>query len=110
MLTVVLLLLLPAVLALSVYRLVQLPRDLCARRATINLRRKPLWVLTLGAAYSALAGQTGFVLFTATRAAWAPPKTMAEFLAAASGAAVYPLVYLAFEWVLYYSVRMADPK
>ena len=110
MLTAVLLLLLPAVLAMSVYRLIHLPRDLCTCQARINSRRKLLCGLVFGVAYSALAAQTGLILFTAARAAWALPKTMDEIFAAASVAAVYPLVYLGFEWILYYSVKMAERK
>ena len=105
MLTVVLLFLLPAVLVMSVYRLVQLPRDLRARRTRFNSRPTTLCALGFASVYCALAAYTALVLFTAARAIWMPPKTMDEILAAAFVGAAYPLVYLGFEWVLYYCVK-----
>ena len=64
MLTVVLLLL-PAVFSLSVFRLYQLPRDLRARAVRLNPRNKSLATLGFGIIYAVLAGDTFFVLFTA---------------------------------------------
>ena len=89
MLTAVLLLLLPAVLSLSVYRLYQLPRA---------------FALALGFIYAVSAAYTAFVLFTAVRAIWTPPRTIQEFFSIAYVGAAYPFVCLAFEWVLYYAV------
>jgi hypothetical protein len=105
MLTAVLLLLLPAVLGMSVMRVLQLPRDLWVGRAVINPRRKALCVLAFGALYCALAIYTILVLCAVVRAVWTPPRTIHDLLAAAFVAVAYPLVYLAFEWVLYYSVK-----
>ena len=105
MLTVVLLLLLPAVFSLSVFRLYQLPRDLRARAVRLNPRNKPLATLGFGIIYAVLAGYTFFVLFTAARAVWSPPKTIQELFSIAYVGAAYPLVCLAFEWILYYTVK-----
>ncbi len=105
MLTVVLLLMLPAVLGMSAFRLVQLPRDLRSRRASINPRRRLLCALAFGVVYIALAAYTILVLFAAARALWTPPVTIHDLWAAATVGVGYPFVYLAFEWVLYYSVK-----
>jgi hypothetical protein len=108
MLTAVALLMLPVVLGLSVMRLVRLPRDLWAGRAMINPRRRLLCALGFGVLYCALAIYTLVVLLAAARALWAPPRTIHEVFAVAVVAVAYPLVYLAFEWVLYYSVKPAS--
>lgn len=105
MLTIVLLLLLPAVLGMSVMRLVQLPRDLWARRARLNSRRRRLCALAFGVVYCALAAYTTLILFAALRAVWVPPETIHDLFAAAAVGAGYLFVYLAFEWVVYYSVK-----
>jgi len=99
-------LLLPAVLGMSVMRLVQLPRDLWAGRAMINPRRRPLRALAFGVLCCALATHTILVLCAVARAVWTPPRTIHELFAAAFVTVAYPLVYLAFEWVLYYSVKL----
>jgi len=105
MLTVVLLLMLPAVLGMSAVRLVQLPRDLRSRRANIHPRRRLLCVLAFGVVYIALAAYTILVLLVAARMVWTPPETIHDLWAVATVGAGYPFVYLAFEWVLYYSVK-----
>lgn len=105
MLTIVLLLVLPAVLGMSAWRLVQVPRDLLAHRRRVNARRSLLCALAFGVMYRALAVYTILVLITAARALWMPPQTVHELFAVAYVGAAYPLVYLGFEWVLYYSVK-----
>jgi hypothetical protein len=105
MLTVVLLLMLPVLLCLSVFRLLQLPRDLRARRASINPRRRLSSTLAFGVVYIALAAYTVLVLLAMASAFWTPPETIHDLWAAATVGAGYPFVYLAFEWVLYYSVK-----
>jgi len=107
MLSAILLLMLPAVLGMSAMRLVQLPRDLWARRATINPRRRRRCALAFGVVYCALAAYTILILIAALRAVWAPPETIHDLFAAAAVGAGYPFVYLAFEWVVYYSVKSA---
>lgn len=104
MVTAVLLLLLPAVFSLSVFRLYQLPRDLRAGAIRVNPRNKLLAALVFGIIYAVLAAYTVFVLFTAARAIWTPPNTIQELLSIAYVGAAYPLVCLAFEWILYYTV------
>ena len=54
---------------------------------------------------SALAICTGLILLAAARLLRTPPRTIHDLFAAALFAVAYPLVYLAFEWVLYYSVK-----
>ena len=105
MLTLVLLLMLPAVLGMSVMRVVTLPRDLWVGRARINPRRRLLCALAFGVVYCALAIYTIVVLLAVARSLWTPPKTIQDLFAVAFVAVAYPLVYLAFEWVLYYSVK-----
>ena len=74
MLTIVMLLLLPAVLGLSIFRLVQVPRDLLAGRRRIPRRSA---ALVLGIVWSALACHTGLILYTAAKAIASPPTTPA---------------------------------
>lgn len=105
MLTVVLILMLPALLCMAAFRLLQLPQDLRARRASINPRRRLLCALAFGVVYIALAAYTVLVLLNVARALWTPPETIHDLWAAASVGVGYPFVYLAFEWVLYYSVK-----
>ena len=105
MLSAVLLLMLPAVLGMSVIRLVQLPQDLWAGRASINSRRRLLCALAFGVMYCGLATYTVLILLAAARLLRTPPRTIHDFFAAAFVAVAYPLVYLAFEWVLYHSVK-----
>ena len=104
MVTAVLLLLLPAVFSLSVYRLYQLPRALRVGAIRVNPRHRLLAALALGFIYAVSAAYTAFVLFTAVRAIWTPPRTIQEFFSIAYVGAAYPFVCLAFEWVLYYAV------
>jgi hypothetical protein len=105
MLTVVLLLLLPVVLGMSLMRVFLLPRDLWTGRARINPRRKALCAFAFGIMYCALAIYTVLVLCALARAFWTPPRTIYDFFAAAFVALAYPPMYVAFEWVLYYSVK-----
>jgi hypothetical protein len=81
MLTAVLLLMLPAVLGMSVMRVVQLPRDLWAGRARINPRRRLLCAFAFGVLYCALALYTTLVLRAAARALWTPPRTIQDLFA-----------------------------
>lgn len=106
MLTVVMLLLLPTVLCLSIFRLVQVPRDLLAGRRRIA--RRPS-VLVLGIVWSALACHTSLILYTAARAIASPPTTLHALFSIASMAVAYPFVYLAFEWIIYYIIEPAAP-
>ena len=105
MVTAVLLLLLPAVLSLSVFRLYQLPRDLRAKTVRLTSRNKLMSALVFGIIYAVLAAYTVFVVFTAARAIWSPPKTIQEFFSLAYIGAAYPLVCLGFEWILFYTVK-----
>lgn len=108
MLTVVSLLLLPFVLGMSVYRAYQLPQSLISGARRLNPRHPLAAAAALGVMYVALVVYTAFVLHTALRAAWSPPQTAQELLAVAVVGVGYPFVYLAFEWVRFYSVR-PDP-
>ena len=105
MLTVVTLLLLPAVLGMAIFRICQLPRGLFSRRQHIRPRKPLIAALGLGLSYSALLVYTVFVLNTAARAVWTPPKTIQELFGVASVGVAYPFVYLAFEWLLHYCIK-----
>ena len=108
MLTAVMLLLLPAVLGMSIFRIVQIPQGLLSRRLRINPRALCVAALGFGITYCALLGCTILVLYTAAKAMMSPPRTIQELLSVASVAAAYPFVYLAFEWVLYHSVKPTE--
>jgi hypothetical protein len=105
MLTVVALLLLPFVFGMSVYRAYHLPQVLLSRAQRLNLKHPLVAAIALGATYVALVGYTVFVLYTAARMVLSPPKTIQELFSVAAVCVAYPLVYLVFEWVLFYSVR-----
>lgn len=105
MLTVVALLLLPFVLGMSVYRACQLPQSLLSRTQRLNLKHPLVAATALAATYIALLVYTVFVLYTAARMVVSPPETIQELFAIAALGVGYPFVYLAFEWVLFYSVQ-----
>ncbi|MBI5258078.1 MAG: hypothetical protein HY855_16365 [Burkholderiales bacterium] len=104
MFTVVALLFFPVVLAVSLWRLYQLPRDLLARTRWLNPRHRLAASMASGVIYLALAAYTALLLFTLAKALASPPRTLAEALQTASMVAGYPLVYLAYEWVCYYAI------
>ena len=105
MLTIVALTFLPVVLSMSIYRIYQVPRGLLFGRLRICPRKPLIAALGLGVTYCALVVYTVFVLYTAARAFWTPPKTIHELISVASVGVAYPFVYLAFEWLLYYCIK-----
>lgn len=107
MITVVALLFLPVVLIMSIYRLVQLPRDMLAFKKWINPNHRLVAGFAAGAAYIALGGYTVIILVGFFRALIHAPKTMDELLTAGSVLVGYPFVYLAYEWVYHYAL---DPR
>ena len=94
---VLLLLLLPWVLVMCLYRLVQVPRDLLARR--------PLAATALVLAYSLAAVCTARVLWVLAKAIGDPPTMLAEVFDIGRTLVALPLVYLCFEWTLYHCVK-----
>jgi hypothetical protein len=105
MITAVALLFFPIVLAMSLFRLYQLPRDLLARTHGLHPRHKLAACLASGTTYLALAAYTALLLNTLVRTLASPPQTLAEVLQAASVVVGYPFVYLAYAWVYYYAIR-----
>ena len=104
MITAVALLFFPVVLALSLFRLYQLPRDLLARTRRLHPQHKLAASLASGTTYLALAGYSALLLYTLFRSLASPPQTLSELLQAASVVVGYPLVYLAYEWIYYYAI------
>jgi hypothetical protein len=107
MLTLVLLLFLPAVLALSLYRLVQLPRDLIAGRKWLNPKRRATSACASLLVYGALGAYTACVLAALAGLILRVPRGLDAILSAASLLAGYPFIYLAYGWVCHYAF---DPR
>ena len=105
MITWVLLLLLPWVLVMCLYRLVQIPRDLLARRLRLQPRRPLLAATALVIAYSLAAVCTARVLWVLVRAIGYPPTMLAEVFDIGRTLLALPLGYLCFEWTLYHCVK-----
>lgn len=104
MITVVALLFFPVVLAISLYRLYQLPRDLIARTRWLHPQHKWAAGLASGFTYLALAGYTTLLLYTLARVFASPPQTLEDGLKTAAVFGGYPLACLAFEWVYFYAI------
>ena len=107
MITVVALLFFPFVLAMSVYRLYQLPRDLWAGRKWFNRGHRALAVLASSTTYLTLGLYTAALLVTLVGMLSRLPETIGEAISAASILIGYPLVYLVYEWVCHYAL---DPR
>lgn len=104
MITVVALLFMPAVFAMSLFRLYQLPRDLLAGTRWLHPRHRLAAGLAAAATYLALAAYTAALMYTLARVIAAPPRTVEQALRTASVVVGYPLVYLAYEWICFYAI------
>jgi hypothetical protein len=107
MITVVALLFFPFVLAMSVYRLYQLPRDILAGRKWFNRGHRAVAVLASSTTYVTLGLYTATLLVTLVGLLSRLPETIGEAIAAASMLIGYPFVYLVYEWVYHYAL---DPR
>jgi hypothetical protein len=107
MITVVALLFFPVVLAMSVYRLYQLPRDILAGTKWFNRGHRAVAVLASSTTYVTLGLYTAILLVTLVGVLSRLPETIGEAIAAASMLIGYPLVYLVYEWVYHYAL---DPR
>ena len=105
MLTVVMLLFLPAVLAMSIWRAYALPHGLVTRRLRFNPKHPVAARTAVALVYVALFVNTLAVVHAAVSIVWRSISSFDALIARLLPAAVYPLVYLAFEWVLYYAVK-----
>ncbi len=110
MLTIVTLLLLPAVLCMSIFRVCQLPRAYLSGGLKLNPRRPRTAAVGLAAMYCALTVYTGFVLWTAGHTLWNPPKMLEELFSVAAVGIAYPFVWLVFEWVLFHGIERSVRK
>ena len=105
MLTVVALLLFPAILAMSMYRLYQFPRDMFAGRKWLNPKRRLVSAAACAVTYGALAAYTAHLLYVLARVFAFPPRAIDELFDAAFTLAGYPFVYLAYEWFNFYAAH-----
>lgn len=105
MFSVVLLLMLPVILGMSAFRLYDLPRELVAGRMQFNPARRNLASAAFLFVYVMLTGYTLAVVYVLGSAIAQPPRVFQELFPRVYVPALYPLVYLGFEWVLYYSVK-----
>ena len=105
MLTVVAVLLLPTVFGISVFRLCKIPLTLWKHEAKFNQRFFVIAVLAFTFAYILLLSYTAIIIYTFTRAIISPPRTIYNVFSIAKVTAGYPLIYLRFEWILYYSLK-----
>ncbi len=110
MLTIVTLLLLPAVLCMSIFRVVQLAQILFSGGLKLNPRRPGIAAVALAASYGALTGYTALVLYTAGRTILNPPKTLEALFSVAAVGIAYPVVWLVFEWVLFHSIERGERR
>ena len=110
MLTIVSLLLLPAVFCMSIFRVFQLPQTFLSGGLKLNPFRPRIAALGLGAMYCALTVYTALVLYTAGRTIWNPPKTLEELFSVAAVGIAYPFLWLVFEWVLFHSIARSARK
>ena len=107
MITLVALLFFPIILAMSLYRLFQLPRDILARKKWLNPNHSVVAALAASATYIALSLYTVTILVGLVGVLIRVPNTIGEIFAAASVLVGYPLVYLIYEWVYHYAL---DPR
>ena len=105
MLTIVTLLLLPAVLCMLIFRVFQLPQSFLSGGLRLHRRRRWTAAAVLALTYCALTAYTVLVLYTAGRTIWYPPKTLEALISAAAVGVAYPFVWLVFEWVLFHSIE-----
>lgn len=110
MLTIVTLLLLPAVLCMSIFRVLQLPQTFLSGGLRLNLRRRRTAAVALAVTYCALTAYTALVLYTVGRSIRVPPETLEALLSAAAVGVAYPFVWLVFEWVLFHSTNRNNRK
>lgn len=107
MLTAVMLLLLPVIFAMSVWRTYTVPRDLVSRRLGFSPKRPMFASITFVLIYCALLVNTLAVVYACSGLVWHPPSSFDEFIPRLFPAAAYPFVYLSFEWTLYHAVKTA---
>ena len=105
MITVVALLFFPAVFAMSVFRLYQLPRHLARRSSWFNPDHRLASAVASATTYLTLAVYTLLLLYTLVKSLVTPPRSLPDVLEAASVVVGYPIIYLVFEWVRFYSIR-----
>ena len=110
MLTIVSLLLLPAVFCMSIFRVFQLPQTFLSGGLKLNPFKPRIAALGLGAMYCALTVYTAFVLYTAGRTIWNPPKTLEQLFSVAAVGIAYPFLWLVFECVLFHSIARSARK
>ncbi len=104
MITAVALLFFPVLLALSLFRLYQLPRDLLARTRWLHPLHPLAAGLASGATYLALAVYTALLLYTLVAAVASPPRSLSDALQLAAVFGGYPFVCLTYEWVYFYAI------
>jgi hypothetical protein len=105
MFSVILILMLPAILSMSVFRLCQLPRELLAGRMQFNPVRRNLALTAFLFMYVMLTGYTLAVVYVLGRAIAQPPRVFQELFPGVYVPVLYPLIYLGFEWVIYHCVK-----
>lgn len=104
MLTVVTLLLLPALLLLAALRIARLPR-LWRDEAALNPRWPRRARAGLVAVWVVLCGGTVALLGSLAHALVDPPLTLAAALRQGAVVMVYPFVVVGCEWLLYHCLR-----
>ena len=107
MITIVVLLFLPMILIMSLFRLYKLPRDILAKRKLFNPSHRLVAMLASGAAYCALGFYTAAILVGFFSALKHVSKNIDEIFTAGSVLVPYPFVYLIYEWVYHYAL---DPR
>jgi hypothetical protein len=105
MITVVILLFLPTLLALTAWRAWTLPRLLHSGQRRVDPRHPWRAAVTLGLAAMALLAGTAWLLVAALQALPLSPVTLQALLTLVRPMLVFPLLCLVFEWVLFYALE-----
>ena len=105
MLTVVAILLLPAVLGMALFRLFKIPQALWQHKLQLNRRIFVIAAFAFGLTYLLLLVYTGLIIYTITKAIVSPPNTIYEVFSLAKVSVGYPFIYLSFEWATYHCVK-----
>jgi hypothetical protein len=110
MITVVMLLFLPALLVLTAWRAWTLPRLLNSGQRRIDKRHPWRAAVALGVAAMALLAGTSWLLIAALQALLLSSATVQALVALVRPVLIFPLSCLVFEWVLYYALERPDDR
>ncbi len=98
---------LPFLFFFAIRRLWRIPRGLLQGRLHVPARRRPLLATASAVAYAVLLGYTAGLAAELVRLGLASHDPLSALVSVTVYVLVYPLVYLAAEWVFYYGIKAA---